>query len=166
MANLSDILMGFRPQKIDLVTEHSDLEGHSALVETGTSTRLQVEVDPNGIISVGPNYYAEGAKQNWWWTKGKNHWKTYNYDGSTIWRQTLNVNRSTIMKYGNWLNELERTNRLLYSVGISSCVTHTSIALNLSGIFNIGIHPFLLNAEMYLWNCGIRPWSYSYLLKL
>lgn len=166
MANLSDILMGFRPQKIDLVTEHSDFEGHSALVETGTSTRLQVEVDPNGIISVGPNYNAEGAKQNWWWTKGKNHWETYNYDGSSIWRQTLNVNRSTIMKYGNWLNELERTNRLLYSVGISSCVTHTSIALNLSGIFNIGIHPFLLNAEMYLWNCGIRPWSYSYLLKL
>ncbi len=45
-----------------------------------------------------------------------------------------------------------------YSVELSSCVSHVSRALNLSGIFNVGIHPYLLNAQMYLWSRGIRPW--------
>ena len=29
----------------------------------------------------------------------------------------------------------------------------------IAGIFNIGIHPYLLNAQMYLWSNGIRPWT-------
>jgi hypothetical protein len=72
---------------------------------------------------------------------------------------------NTIQKYSNWINELEKDGSLIYSVELSSCVTHTSIALNLSGVFNIGIHPFLLNYQMYLWSNGVRPWSYSYLFK-
>ena len=166
MSNLSDILIGFAPQKVDLVTEHSDLIGHSSIVESGTSTGMAGEMDPNGIISVGPDYFAPGAKNTWWWTKGTNHWETHTGDSNPIWRQTINVNKGTIMRYSSLINKLENKNRLLYSVGISSCVTHTSIALNMSGIFNIGIHPFLLNAEMFLWNSGVRPWTYSYLLNL
>lgn len=73
------------------------------------------------------------------------------------------MNYNTIKRYANWLNGLEKKDKLIYSVELSSCVTHTLLALNSSGVFNIGIHPFLLNAQMYLWSNGIRPWSYSYL---
>jgi hypothetical protein len=120
--------------------------------------------DPNGIISVGPNRYTD-ADGNWHWMEGTNKWDTHSKVGETVWRHTLRVNKNTINKYANWLNTLEQKGKLVYSVELSSCVTHTSIALNLSGIFNIGIHPYLLNAQMYLWNNGIRPWTFSYLLN-
>ena len=94
--------------------------------------------------------------------KGTNHWDTHTGAGEVFWRQTLNVNKGTIMKYGQWLNKMENSGKFIYSLELSSCVTHTSVALNLSGLFNIGIHPYLLNAQMYLWGNGIRPWTYSY----
>lgn len=74
-----------------------------------------------------------------------------------IWRQTLRANTKMIDKYGAWLNKLENNGSLIYSLELSSCVTHTSMGLNMSGIFNIGIHPYILNAQMYLRNLGIRP---------
>ena len=58
-------------------------------------------------------------------------------------------NRNMIDKYGAWLNKLENNGSLIYSLELSSCVTHTSMA--------IGIHPYILNAQMYLRNLGIRP---------
>ena len=170
MANLSDILMGFKPQKVDLVTEHSDATGHSAIVEEGSATATgygngnPAYADPNGIISVGPNRYTD-PYGSWHWMKGTNLWDTHTGAGETYWRQTLNVNRGTITKYANWLNARETIGKLHYSVEISSCVSHTSRALNLSGIFNIGIHPYLLNAQMYLWSNGIRLWTFSYFLN-
>jgi len=170
LANLSDILTGFRPQKVDLVTENSDAIGHSAIVEEGSATATgsgngnPAYADPNGIISVGPNRYID-PDGSWHWMKGTNHWDTHTGAGETYWRQTLNVNKGTITKYANWLNAREIAGKLHYSVEISSCVSHTSIALNLSGIFNIGIHPYLLNVQMYLWSNGIRPWTFSYLLN-
>ena len=96
--------------------------------------------------------------------KGINHWDTHTNDGSFIWRQTINVNKGTITKYAKWLNGLESNGNLCYSVEISSCVTHTSTALNLSGVVNIGIHPYFLALQMSLWTNGVRPWFYSYLL--
>ena len=164
MANASDFLMGTNPQDVDLITEHEG-HGHSAIVESNSATGNGLN-DPNGIISVGLNYHAIGAKNNWHWTKGQNHWYTYTADEYPIWRYTLNVNKETILRYGDWLNSLENTGRLIYSVELSSCVTHASVALNLSGVFNIGIHPYLLSSQMYLWSNGVRPWSYSYLLNL
>ena len=169
MANVSDILTGFRPQKIDLVTEHSDATGHSAIVEQGSATGKRgfgnpVDADPNGIISVGPNRYTDSSG-SWHWMKGTNYWDTHSRAGEVYWRQTLNVNKGTITKYANWLNTREMVGGLTYSVELSSCVTHTSRALNLSGIFNIGIHPYLLNAQMYLWSNGTRPWTFSYFLN-
>jgi hypothetical protein len=162
LANVSDILTGFKPQKVDLVTEHSDATGHSAIVEEGSKTGGK-----DGLISVGPDWDNASENSTWHWMKGKNTWNTYsdNAKGHPIWRQTLNVNKETIVKYGQWLNKLGNAGKLVYSVELSSCVTHTSIALNLSGIFNIGIHPYLLNAQMYLWSNGIRPWTFSYFLN-
>jgi hypothetical protein len=99
--------------------------------------------------------------------KGTNKWRTYSSNDPLHpkWTQILKVNYKTVESYANWLNKMEYAGRLIYSVELSSCVTHTSVALNLSGLFNIGIHPHLLYAQMYLWNMGIRPWTFNYLLN-
>ncbi len=165
LADVSDVLIGINPQEINIVTEHSDAVGHSAIVEYGTqtgTTNSGTMKDPNALISVGPNPKADGS---WHWGKGINSWYSHSNKTDKIWRQTLYVNKNTIQKYGNWLNKLELNDKLVYSVELSSCVTHTSAALNLSGIFNIGLHPYLLNAQMYLWSNGVRPWSYCFQLK-
>ena len=48
-----------------------------------------------------------------------------------------------------------------YNLVFNSCVTQTSKALNASGVFNIGVHPYLLYAQMYLRSVGIRPFLFS-----
>ena len=161
IGNLSDILTGFKPQKVDLVTEHSDLTGHSAIVEHGTKTGVGMD-DINGIVSVGPD--LEDAR-SWHWKKGTNTWNTHSSIEDIRWINSIYVNRNTINNYASWLNYLESRGKLIYSVELSSCVTHTSIALNLSGLFNIGLHPYLLNAQMYLWSNGVRPWLISSFLR-
>ena len=165
LANVSDILIGFQPKNVDLVTEHSDNVGHSALVREGTTTGIENGLDPNALISVGPDWINSPENSTWHWLKGTNSWDSHSRAGEMIWRQNLRVNMNTIEKYSSWLNTRATAGKLVYSVELSSCVTHTSIALNLSGIFNVGIHPFLLNAQMYLWSNGIRPWTFSYFLN-
>lgn len=165
LANASDILMGLHPKGVDLVTEHSDGVGHSALVKEGTVTGVTHEMDPNALISVGPDWKNSAVNSTWHWMKGRNNWDSYSRVGAPVWRQNLKVNMGTIEKYSNWLNTKAAAGKLVYSLELSSCVTHTSVALNLSGIFNIGIHPYLLNAQMALWSYGIRPWTFSYILN-
>ena len=161
MANLSDILMGFKPQKVDLVTEHSDATGHSAIVKHDTRTGIKGKTDINGLISVGPDRVSQ-PDGSWHWMKGTNKWSTYSAKENSRWMQSLDVNYNTINRYSNWLNKMENTGKLVYSLELSSCVTHTSLVLNASGVFNIGIHPYLLHAQMYLWGNGIRPWSFNH----
>ncbi len=161
LANLSDVLMGLKSQKVDLVTENSDAIGHSAIVEHGTRTGTGHN-DPNGLISVGPDRINQ-PNGSWHWMKGTNQWKTYSAEGNPRWIQSLDVNYKTIKNYSNWLNKMESSGKLIYSLELSSCVTHTSAALNLSGVFNIGLHPYLLHGQMYLWGNGIRPWTFNYL---
>lgn len=163
LANLSDVLAGLHPEKVDLVTEHSDATGHSAIVNPGTETGSNYPMrDPNAIISVGPNPKAPGS---WHWKKGINGWYSHSNKNDKIWRQSIVTNKKIIETYGKWLDELESKGKLIYSVELSSCVTHTSVALNLSGVFNIGIHPYILNAQMALWSNGIRPWTFCYQLQ-
>ena len=169
LANVSDVLIGLSPQKVDLVTEHSDGVGHSAIVEEGSTSGGNLAtpsgqvVDSESIISVGP-YRTDGA--SWHWKRGHNSWNTYSNNSSEhpIWRETLSVNRKTINRYANYINSKVNNGRFHYSVELSSCVSHTSRALNMSGVFNIGIHPYLLHAQMYLRNIGIRPTLNGYIL--
>jgi hypothetical protein len=51
-----------------------------------------------------------------------------------------------------------------YNLAVNSCVSQTSRALNASGAYNIGIHPYMLNAQMYLRSVGVRPLLYSHYL--
>lgn len=37
-----------------------------------------------------------------------------------------------------------------YNLAYNNCVTQASRALNASGAFNIGVHPYLLHGQMYL----------------
>ena len=154
--------MGFKKGNVDLVTEHADGTGHSALVKEGTQTATGEGngnpnyADPNGIISVGPNRDTNPT-DSWNWMKGTNKWDTHSKAGEITWRLTLNVNNNKINQYANWLNAKEAAGTLIYSVGISSCVTHTSLALNYSGLFNIGIHPYILHSQMYIRSIGIYP---------
>jgi len=159
LANVSDALIGTRPKGVDLITEHSDATGHSAIVREGTTGGYRG--DPDALISVGPDRW--NARGSWHWMKGTNKWPSYsdNAKDHPRWLQNIKVNMNTIEKYSSWLNKLEDSGRLIYSLELSSCVTHTSMALNLSGIFDIGLHPYLLNAQMYLWSNGVRPWTYN-----
>ncbi|NDV79779.1 hypothetical protein D0T57_12480, partial [Dysgonomonas sp. 511] len=85
MANVSDVLIGFKPQKVDLVTEKSDAVGHSAIVKHGTRTGSSHN-DPNGLISVGPDRINQ-PNGSWHWMKGTNKWKTYSATGNSRWIQ-------------------------------------------------------------------------------
>ena len=169
LANVSDVLIGVNPQKVDLVTEHSDGIGHSALVEADSETAVVDKYhnfikDPNSIISVGPDRIND-ENGSWHWMHGTNGWNTHSRQGELIWRNTIQVNRGTINRYVSFLNTRIATGNFHYSVELSSCVSHVSRALNLSGVFNIGIHPYLLCAQMSLWSSGVRPWSVCNYLK-
>ena len=84
-----------------------------------------------------------------------------NLKGNTFWNpiNIKGVNVDRIIKFSNYLNKGGKYN-LLYN----NCLSMTSRALNMSGVFNIGIHPYLLHAQMYLRAIGVRPMLYSHYL--
>lgn len=49
-----------------------------------------------------------------------------------------------------------------YQVLTRSCSSTASRALTMSGVPAIGIHPYILHAQMYLRGIGVRPSLYSY----
>lgn len=67
------------------------------------------------------------------------------------------VNVDRVRDFGNFIN-----GRFNYHLYTNNCVNMASRALNISGVPNIGIHPYLLHAQMYLRSIGIRPCLYSY----
>lgn len=69
------------------------------------------------------------------------------------------VNTARIANYASYLNKGGQ-----YNLAFNSCVSQTSRALNMSGVFNIGIHPYILQAQMYLRSIGARPMLYSHYL--
>jgi hypothetical protein len=128
-----------------------DLIGHSQLLDT----------KGNPLIDWGPTQSVSGFSD---WVKGTN-----SYEGGlpiSVSKMKWNpitikgVNLKTISWYKGILDGGGK-----YNLALNSCVSQTSRALNLSGVFNIGIHPYLLQAQMQLWTNGLRPWTFSYLLN-
>jgi RHS repeat-associated protein len=158
LANTEDILAGFNPGKIELRTEYDinydsfgtpyDLVGHSQINEGG-------EV----LIDWGPKNGVSGFFD---WDTGINNYEQGNLIDMMIWTpiDVEGVNIERLRKFSNFLNNGGRYNLLA-----SSCVTQTSRALNISGVFNIGIHPYFLSSQMYMRSIGIRPLLYGYLLQ-
>lgn len=68
-------------------------------------------------------------------------------------------NVETIKNYGKVFDLLTRRGNgiLPYSFLYSSCSTHTGLALNLAGIPTLFIHPYTVQASVWLWNQGITP---------
>jgi len=156
IANINDVMTGFNPRDIgnvDLVTEHSDEIGHSAIVRTGTVN------NDSSIISFGPDE-GEFSLNPFIGTKGKNTWSNYTGSSKPIWRTNITgINKSKITSYGLRLSNDTPD----YNLYFSSCVTHTSMALARSGFLNIGIHPYLLHAQAYLRELGLRTYFSHYL---
>ncbi len=81
---------------------------------------------------------------------------------------TGNINVTGFLKDIQYVNTLNSSFEMpgRFNFAINSCVSQTSRALNMSGAFNIGIHPYFLHAQMYLRSIGVRPMLYSYYLNI
>lgn len=101
-----------------------------------------------GLIE-GTNEYESGNLLNN--LKGSNFWDPVKIDG---------INLGRIYDFSEKIN-----NGGSYNLLYNNCVAMGSRALNMSGAFNIGIHPYLLHTQMYLRSIGVRPCLYSYHLN-
>lgn len=164
LANISDVLVGKTPGDVSLRTENDpnnhkiqavydgdgniigyedapfkDLIGHSQIVDMDGKTLVDWGPSNEGSWSLGTNSYEGGpipaTKMKW----------------NPVMIKAANVNRIS-----NW-NPSGRYNLLF-----NNCVQQASRALNAAGVFNVGIHPYLLHAQMYLRSVGVRPCLFSY----
>lgn len=154
LANVSDVLSGMHPAKVQLNTEKSDAIGHSSLTRVGES-------DPSrSFISVGPDPGGKWIFNPFKFKPGTNNWNNYVDAGGDVWKVGVDgVNLERIMTYGSNLDR-----GINYNLFMSSCVNHTARALTMAGAPSIGIHPFILHAQMAMRSAGIRPMLFSYYL--
>ena len=151
LANVSDILAGFKPESVELRTENistpedKDIIGHSQIVDKNGTPLVDWGPDVqltkgNAFRSVrGTNSYEQGLAL----PSENMKWNALTIDG---------INTSRI---SNWSPSGK------YNLCYNNCVSQTSRALNASGAFNIGIHPYLLHGKMALRSAGIRPYLFS-----
>jgi RHS repeat-associated protein len=147
IANVSDVLAGLKPGDIQLNTDTSDAIGHSAITAVGETD------DYNSLISVGPSVTGKRIFNPFDLTnKADTGWS--NYVSSTgTWKTVVKgVNLKTITNYSSNLASGAK-----YNLYFSSCVNHTARALTFAGVPTIGIHPFILHAQVYLRSIGLRP---------
>ena len=155
LANLSDI------GKIgDMIynVEKKDLINHAAIKNPDGST----------VISYGPGEspkydYLIGDKSGVVGTtkhygkmfggiRGTNEYPIHGRD-----IDMKGVNTSIIKGYGKALSFLSNKGLAPYSFAYSSCSTHAGLAMWLSGVPNLFIHPYTLQASVWMWNQGITP---------
>ena len=168
LANVADVLAGMNPGTAELRTENDpgyakpeltptgevvrvpskDKIGHSQLLVDGTPEVDWGPAPGTGVSSLGDmvpgtNAYERGLPIG----ADKMKWKPLEVRG---------VNGTRIRNWNPSGN---------YNLIRNSCVTQTSRALNSSGAFNIGLHPYLLHAQMYLRSYGVRPLHFSYYFR-
>ena len=158
LGNLSDILAGLHPGEVQLHTEYDsdysklgDYVGHSQIADKG---KPLIDWGPaeykDAILGLreGTNAYERGiAIAN---TSGRNFFDPVNISG-------VNINRI------NWFSSILSKGGK-YNLIYNNCVSMTSRSLNISGVFNIGIHPYVLHTQMLLRSWGIRPLLYPHFL--
>ncbi len=152
IANAGDVLAGFQPSEVQLNTENSDAIRHSALTKVG-------ETNPqNSLVSVGPDPGGKWIFSPFKFKKGTNDWNNYVDAGNNVSKvKVKGVNLKRIAKYGERLDK-----GVNYNLYFSSCVNHTARVLTIAGAPSIGIHPFILHAQMYMRSIGARPSLFSY----
>ena len=147
LANLSDLLAGFNKGDVQLNTEKSDAIGHSAITEVG-----ETDVS-SSYVSVGPSPGGKWIFNPFKFKDGTNHWSNYVNAGDNVIKNIVKgVNIDRISSYGNMLSQ-----GVKYNLYFGSCVNHAARALTIAGAPALGIHPFILSAQMYLRDLGIRP---------
>ncbi len=164
LANVGDILAGFNPGNAELRTENDpnyykmvdadgnpvyqkDLIGHSQITDGKGSP----------LIDWGP---TEGVGFSDWVTGTNSYERGMAIPTSKMKWDPIPIKGVNLRRISNW-NPSGK-----YNLALNSCVTQTSRALNSSGAFNIGIHPYLLHGQMYLRSIGVRPMIFShYLLR-
>jgi hypothetical protein len=164
-----DVLAGLSPKDAYLAT-HNDPEYVTPLpiignVDKDFISHTQIGNSETGLSLVdwGP---AEDAGPMWRIPTNKYYTKmSPNEIGGSYWDaiKIPGANMTRIENYSKWLNN---GNGGKYNLILNSCVSKGSRALNMSGIFNIGIvpgisHPYFLHAQMYLRFAGIRPLMFS-----
>jgi hypothetical protein len=152
LAIVSDGLIGFNSDEVQLNTESSDLVGHSALTKVG-------ETNENiSLVSVGPDPGGKWIFNPFKFRKGTNSWHNYVDKSEDVWKVRVGgINLQRITNYGANLNK-----GVNYNLYFSSCVNHTARALTLAGAPALGIHPFILHSQMVLRSFGVRPMLFSY----
>ncbi len=165
LSNISDAFTGLHPGNAQLQTEMDNSEGFDPI------GHAQVVVDGKPTIDFGPatphqgNYKIYGLGKKW--NSGTNSW----LKGETIQQEiegnslspinVPGVNINAIRNYANRLNASPG----IYNVPFSSCVTKAASALRTGGVMVVGIHPYLLYAEVYLRAAGFRPGVLSYFTR-
>lgn len=158
MANLSDGLAGLNPADIELRTENEGRDFHPKYgdpighIQLNTSKgETLVDWGPNGRIAPGKNSLTA-------WRTGTNDYKNgpmafdkMKWDPVRI--QGVNVKR---------LSQYSPPGK--FNLVLNNCVQNASRALNMSGVFNVGIHPYIFHAQMYLRSIGVRPMLFSHYL--
>jgi len=138
--------------------EKKDLINHAAIKEGNGNT----------VVSYGPgespkyDYLMDGKTGDI--ASGKHYGKMfggirgtndYPIHGRDI--ALKGVNTTMIKGYGKMLSYLSDKGLAPYSFAYSSCSTHAGLALWFSGMPNLFIHPYTLQASIWLWNQGITP---------
>jgi hypothetical protein len=147
IANASDLLAGMNPGEVQLNTDTSDAIGHSAITKVGETDEL------NSLVSVGPDVTGKRIFNPFDLTnKADTKWHNYVSHNGTWKTIVKGVNLKSISNYS-----ADLANGAKYNLYFSSCVNHTARALTLSGVPTLGIHPFILHAQVYLRSVGFRP---------
>lgn len=164
MGNVSDLLAGFHPEAAQIQTENLsdeqslDYFGHTQVLST----------DGNSIIDFGP-----GRRGDIWGVgRGRNNWTSYASGGefsqvidipNNVFKEGIiikGLNFKTLQRIGNRLNNSPG----FYNIAFRSCSSVAARALTLSGVPMLGFHPYVLQAQAYLWEYGLRPWSFCYFI--
>jgi RHS repeat-associated protein len=168
IANFNDIMAGVRPGSVKLLTEtdpdyqklsidengdeafaaHKDNVGHSQI--TDTDDNLLIDWGPDGDV----NLFSS--------TEGTNEFRHGNLIGPDKLRGEpviiKGVNVDKIKEFGVSLKGKQ------YAPMYNNCSMAASRSLSLSGAVNIGLHPYVLDIEMYVRSIGFRPTIQSYFL--
>ena len=149
MANLADL---GTTGNLFLNTERKDIINHSAILDENNNSIISIGpgkewIEPKGFIDHYLNRFLGGSGA------------TNKYEIAGINMTIKNVNTTAVKTYGRILDFLTREGNgiLPYSFLYSSCSTHTGLALNLAGIPTLFIHPYTVQASVWLWNNGITP---------
>ncbi|MGF1564747.1 MAG: RHS repeat-associated core domain-containing protein [Flavobacteriales bacterium] len=159
LANAADILAGFKPGSVELRTENDpnfsktlDIDGNPIYQKDKIGHSQLTDGKGNTYVDWGPNERMRGYMKS---IEGTNTYEMGLVPSSKMKWDPLTIEGVNTGRISNWSPSGK------YNLCFNSCVTQTSRALNSSGVFNVGIHPYLLHAQMYLRSIGLRPYLFS-----